>query len=172
MRTAHPAGPIVTLPFSHLFVHLSQSGEAWKRVNGGSWQYGRFQVSCFICLLAAKGSKTLPVLSTIRGTGLVTQAQYRKTSPSSTGMARNRRLATNKPRSEIEKLHWCYSTLCPISELHDPVDSQSQLECISPPVGRPMYRLYDEIEGSTGSRAPQKPNMDTRARSARVSIGF
>ncbi len=35
-----------------------------------------------------------------------------------------------------------------------------------------IYMLYDEIEGSTGSRAPQKPNMDTRARSARVSIGF
>ncbi len=36
-------------------------------------------------------------------------------------------------------LHWCYmySTLCPISEFHDPVDSQRQLKCISPPVGRP-----------------------------------
>ena len=29
------------------------------------------------------------------------------------------------------------------------------------------YRLYDETEGSTGFRA-----IDTRARSARVSIGF
>ncbi len=40
-----------------------------------------------------------------------------------------------------QKLQWCYnySTLCPIriSELHDPVDLQRQLECISPPVGRP-----------------------------------
>ncbi len=32
-------------------------------------------------------------------------------------------------------MQWCYSTLRPISELHDPVDSQHQLECISPPVG-------------------------------------
>ena len=30
------------------------------------------------------------------------------------------------------------------------------------------YRLYDETEGSTGFRAPRKPILNTRARSARV----
>ncbi len=35
--------------------------------------------------------------------------------------------------------NWCYSTMCPMNKLHlhDPVDSQRQLECISPLVGRP-----------------------------------
>ncbi len=36
-----------------------------------------------------------------RGTALVTQAQHHENNPRSTGMARNRRLTTNKPRSEI-----------------------------------------------------------------------
>ncbi len=43
-----------------------------------------------------------------------------------------------EPASQGQKLRWCYGTLCPVSELHDAVDSQSQLECNSPPVGRPI----------------------------------
>ncbi len=62
------------------------------------------------------------IASTIdnRGTALVTQAQYRESSPRSTGMARNRRLSTNKPRSESVLV----TVLCvlAISEFHDPVD--------------------------------------------------
>ncbi len=47
-----------------------------------------------------------------------------------------------KPAANYElqaKVRNCagHNTLCPISELHDPVDSQSQLESISPLVGRP-----------------------------------
>ncbi len=53
-------------------------------------------------------------------------------------MPGNHLLSTNQPENEaVRKLHWCYSTMCPISKLHDQVDSQHQLECISPPVGRP-----------------------------------
>ncbi len=44
-----------------------------------------------------------------------------------------------KPAANYEqaKVRNCtrVAVLCPVSELHDPVDSQSQLECISPPVG-------------------------------------
>ncbi len=47
-----------------LSVRLSQSGEAWERVNGGSWHVWLFQVSCFVRLLAAKGSQAMQVLST------------------------------------------------------------------------------------------------------------
>ncbi len=82
--------------------------------------YGGFE-------LVAKGSKTKPVLLTV-----VTQAHC-ESSPRSTGMARNQWLTTNKPRSETAHVLQ-YSVLQ--SELHDPVDSQSQLESISPPVGR------------------------------------
>ncbi len=43
-----------------------------------------------------------------RDTALVTQAQYHESSPRSTRMARNRRLTTNKPRSEMELvLQYC-----------------------------------------------------------------
>ncbi len=66
-RAAPPAVPIVTLRFC-LFVCLSvcaRSGEACERVNGGSCQTWLFRVSWFVPLLAAKGSKTLSVLSTV-----------------------------------------------------------------------------------------------------------
>ncbi len=39
----------------------------------------------------------------------------------------------------------CAATLCRLSEFHDPVDSQSQLECISSPVGMPMYMYSDSV---------------------------
>ncbi len=49
VRAARPAGPIVTLRFSGLtvclFVHLSQSGEAWERINGDSWH---IHVHCMV----------------------------------------------------------------------------------------------------------------------------
>ncbi len=79
-----------------------------------------------------KRNQAMPVLSTVEAQ-LLFHKSICESSPISTGMARNRRLTTNKPRS----LHRCYSTLCPISELSDPVDSQNQLEFISPPVGKP-----------------------------------
>ncbi len=73
-----------------------------------------FQVSWFVCLLAAKGSKTMPVLSTVEAQlslhkrNIVsfpdvhrTEGIWERDYPKSTGMARNRRITTNKPRSEI-----------------------------------------------------------------------
>ncbi len=66
-----------------------------------------------------------------RRTALVTIYIAKAASPRSTGN-------DNKPAANYEpvKVTNCagYSTLCPIS---DPVDKQSQLESISPPVGRP-----------------------------------
>ncbi len=53
-------------------------------------------------------------------------------------MGMPRKPVANYEPAEVRKLHWCYSTRCPISELPDPVDLQRQLECISPPVGRPI----------------------------------
>ncbi len=70
-----------------------------------------------------------------RGTALVTQAPYHESSPRSTGMAINRRISTNKPRLDIVLV--LQDSVCPISVFSDPIDSQSQLESISPPVGRP-----------------------------------
>ncbi len=32
--------------------------------------------------------------------------------------------AANYEQAKVRKLHWCYSTLYPISELHDPVCTQ------------------------------------------------
>ncbi len=67
-----------------------------------------------------------------------------KSSTRSTGMARNRWLTMGKPSCQIALvLQYCV----PISELHDPVDPQSQLECISPPVSRPttVHVLSDSV---------------------------
>ncbi len=58
----HPAGLIVIFCLSVL---LSQSGEAWERVNGGSGHVWLFRVSRFVCLLAAKGRQAMLVLSTV-----------------------------------------------------------------------------------------------------------
>ncbi len=77
----------------------------------------------------------MPVLSTVdtRGTALVTQVCKRAPE----AQERQDNGTANCKADEVSKLmQWCYSTLCLISELHDPVDSQHQLECISPPVGR------------------------------------
>ncbi len=46
-------------------VRLSQSGEAWEWVNGGSCHVWLFWVSWFVCLPTATGTKTMPVLSTV-----------------------------------------------------------------------------------------------------------
>ncbi len=53
--------------------------------------------------LASSLQRKLNDVSTIdsRGIALITQAQHRESSPRRTGMARNQRLTTNKPRSEI-----------------------------------------------------------------------
>ncbi len=93
-----------TLAISRLSVCLSvraRSGEAWERVNGSSWHVWLFRVSWFVRLLAAKRKQNDASTIDSRGTALVTQAQYHESSPRSTGMARNRRLTTNKPRSAI-----------------------------------------------------------------------
>ncbi len=93
-----------TLAISRLSVCRSVhawSGEAWERVNCGSWHAWLFRVSWFVRLLAAKRKQNDASTIDNRGTPLVTQAQCRKSSPRSTGMTRNRRLTTNKPRSEI-----------------------------------------------------------------------
>ncbi len=39
--------------------------ESWERGNGGSWHVCLFRVSWFVYLLTAKGSKTMPVPSTV-----------------------------------------------------------------------------------------------------------
>ncbi len=68
-RAVRPAGPIVTLRFSCVFVclsvHRSQSGEARERLNGSSWHVWLFRVSWFIRFLAVKGSQAMLVLSTV-----------------------------------------------------------------------------------------------------------
>ncbi len=66
-----------------------------------------------------------------RGTALVTQAQYRESSPKGSGYGKKPAAKKILQISQGQKL------CCPISELHDAVDFLSQLECISPPVGRP-----------------------------------
>ncbi len=62
-----------------------------------------YTCSWFVHLLVAKKNQNNASTIDSRGTALVTQAQYWKSSPKSTGMARNRRLmiSTSKPRSEI-----------------------------------------------------------------------
>ncbi len=97
-RTAHPAGPIVTLRFSSLSVCL------------------------FVCLsvqgLGRPGNE-LMVAAGMHGwfelVGLF--ASYLL-------------LSTVEAQLSLHKR--------PINKLHDRVDSQSQLECISPPVGTPV----------------------------------
>ncbi len=109
-----------------LFVGLSKQGlgRLWKELMAAAM----LDVAGLFATSLQNGNA-----STIdsRGTALDTRAQYRESSPRSTGMARNQRQLQT---SQGHKLHWCYSTLCtlcPISKLHDP---QSQLECISPRV--------------------------------------
>ncbi len=79
----------------------------------------------------------MPVLSTSdsRGIALVTQARER--APEARERQENG-AANYKPDEVRNCKFWCYSTLCPLSELHDPVDSQRQLECFNLPVGRPV----------------------------------
>ncbi len=73
-----------------------------------------------------------------RGTTFVTQARER--APEARKHQENG--TANYEPDEVINCNWCYSTLCPISELHDPVDLQRQLECISPPVGKPTGGLH------------------------------
>ncbi len=109
-RRAQHARLVLQLLSDFVFVWLSvraKSKEAWEQLNGDSWHVWLFQVSWFVRLLAAKGSVTVPVLSAV---ALVTQVQYRESSPRSMGTARLRQT------TQGQKLQWCYSTLCPISE--------------------------------------------------------
>ncbi len=124
------------------FVHLSQSGEAWEWVNGGQCNAaGTVWVSWFVRLLATKGSQAMPVRSTIDTRGIALVAQARKRAPEA--WERQESSTANYETRQGQKLQWCYSTQCRISELHAPVVSQHKLERISPPVGRPIVtRTY------------------------------
>ncbi len=93
-----------------LFVRLSQSGEAWERVNGGSCHVWLFRVSWLFASSLQRKQNTASTIDS-RGTALITRAQYDESSPRSTEMARNQRLTTNKPRSEIA-LVLQYSVSC------------------------------------------------------------
>ncbi len=126
---------------THLVLHLLQKGTALSTHTIDSYCSQWRQLVCMVvssllvcsppcCKRKQNDASTIDS----KGTAIATQAQNHESSPRSTGMAGNQRLTTT---SQGQKLRWCYSTLCPISELHDPVDSQSQLESISPPVGRP-----------------------------------
>ncbi len=125
-RLAPPSGPplgcqidAVSLEAHTHFQALA--GEAWDRVNGSSWHVHvwLFELAgLFVSSLQRKRNAASTIDSI--GNALVAQAQYR---PGSMGMARNRQLTTNKPRAGV-------TVLCPINELHGPVDLQSQLECI------------------------------------------
>ncbi len=68
-----------------------------------TYMYGCFELAG---LFASSLQKEANDVSTInsRGTPPITPTQYRKSSPRSTGMARNRQLTTNKPGSGITLL--------------------------------------------------------------------
>ncbi len=51
--------------FAFVCLSVRPSIRAWERVNGSSCHVGLFRVSWFVRLLAAKGSKTMSVLSTV-----------------------------------------------------------------------------------------------------------
>ncbi len=87
-HAARPVGPIVTLRFSCLSVCLSvRPCKVWGGLGTSQWR----QLATYGCFK----------LLVCRGTALATQAQDRKSSPRSMGMARNRQVTTNKPRSEM-----------------------------------------------------------------------
>ncbi len=100
-----PSDPIVTLRFSCLsvclLVHLSQSGEAWERVNGGNCHVWLFRVSWFVCLSATEGSKRMLVLSTVEAQLLSHKRNITKAAPEAREWQETGSLTTNKPRSEI-----------------------------------------------------------------------
>ncbi len=96
-----PTGLIVTLRFSCLFVGLSvclsvchSLGRPRNELIG---MYSCFELAGLFAYPPQNDASTIDS----RGTALVTQAQYRESSPRSMGMARNRQLTSNKPRSEI-----------------------------------------------------------------------
>ncbi len=84
-----------------------------------SWHstYGCFELAG---LFASSLQRKLSDASTIdcRGTALVARAQYLLEAGNAKKPA-----AYYKPRAKVRNC-WCYSTLCLISKLHDPVDSQ------------------------------------------------
>ncbi len=109
-----PGWSIVTLRFPCLSVCPSVT--VWGGLGMSLWrQLSHMVVLSYMWLVCSPPhcKRKQNVASTIdsKGTALITQAQYRKSSPRITVMARNRRLTTNKPRSEIA-LVLQYSVSC------------------------------------------------------------
>ncbi len=91
-------------------VTLASGCQAWQRE--ATVTYGCFELAgLFASLRRCKRKQNDASTIDSRGTALVTQAQYRESSPRSTGMARNQQLTTNKLRSEIA-LVLQYSVSC------------------------------------------------------------
>ncbi len=59
----------------------TRSGEAWERVNGSNRHVWLLRVSWIVCLPAAKGSKTMPVLSTVEAQLSLHKRNIAKTAP-------------------------------------------------------------------------------------------
>ncbi len=81
---AHLAGPMVTSQFVSVCPSIrARSGEAWEWVNGGSWQYGCFELaSWFARLLVAKQChKTMLVLSAVKAQLLLHKRNVAKAAP-------------------------------------------------------------------------------------------
>ncbi len=109
--------------------------EVWERVNGvAAGTHGWFELAgLFASSLLRKPNDANTTNS--RGTALLAQARYCERAPEGRTCQETGGV---QPGSKLQWWESCvtYSTPCPISELHGLVDSQRQLECSCPPVGR------------------------------------
>ncbi len=119
-RCTGSAGPIVTLRFCVcLFVRLSQCGDAWELVTGG--QLARFELAnLFASTLQKEVKRCQYVRSKVEA-----QLSLHKFRSAPEARERQENGAANyKPYVVRNCKLWGYSTLCPVSEHHDPVASQ------------------------------------------------
>ncbi len=94
-------------------------------VNGvAAGTYGWFELVGFVRLCAAKGGQTMPVLSTAEAQLSLHKQSISRKQPQK--HETDKKSAANYEPAKVRKLYCCYSTLCPISELHDPVLLQCQ----------------------------------------------
>ncbi len=118
-----PAGPIVNLLFM--------------------CTHGCFELELFVHLLGAKGSQVMPVLSTVE---IQLSLHEHNITKESQKHGNAKKPSDNyELRAEVRIALVLHQGSVSHMQAYDSVDSKYQLECISPPVGRPTTCMVTRI---------------------------
>ncbi len=128
-HAVHTTGPIA------IGVSIQGLGRPGNGSMADSWRVWLVRVSWFVRLLAGKGSQVIPVL--LAGELQLLLYVYLERAPQAWDCQETGSPCTCKYGPAEVRNCTGVTVLCHISELYDPVDSQHQLECISPPVCSP-----------------------------------